>query len=64
VAASLPRPLRNSGVVARPGASNTVNASQPLGQAMPRLTGYPAFGVRLIAWPSLRWMFKLQPVEQ
>ena len=34
-----PRASRSSGVVARSGASSSVSASQPLGQAMPRFTG-------------------------
>ena len=36
---STPRAFFNSGVVARSGASSTARASQPFGQAMPRLTG-------------------------
>jgi hypothetical protein len=36
---SLPRALRSSGVVARSSAASGASASQPLGQAMPRLTG-------------------------
>ena len=34
-----PRALRRSGVVARSAARSGASASQPLGQAMPRLTG-------------------------
>src|SRR5262245_26763432 len=52
------------GAVARSGADKQARASQPFGQAMPRLTGYSTVGVRLTAAPSWRWMSSEQPVEQ
>ena len=60
----LPPASRRSGVVARSGASSTVSASQPFGQAVPRFTGYAGDGVRLTGAPSFRWTVRRQPVEQ
>ena len=50
------RSERRRGAVGR---FSTVSASQPLGQAMPRLTGYAVSGVRLTASPSSQ--MHLQP---
>ena len=55
---------RRSGVVARSGASSTVSASQPFGQAVPRFTGQAGVGVRLTGAPSFRWTVRRHPVEQ
>ena len=48
------RAPQSSGALARSGASRTLKASQPLGQAMPRFTGCSVVGVRLTASPSRR----------
>jgi hypothetical protein len=59
-----PPESRSNGIVPRSDAASGVSASQPFGQAMPRLTGCSGSGVRLTASPSRTWTFKPQPVEQ
>ena len=64
VGSGLPRLFFTSGVTARSLDSSTLRLPHPLGQAMPRLTGYSVAGVRPIASPRRKWMFSPHPVEQ
>ena len=50
-ARSRPPASRSMGDVARSGARSGASASHPLGQAMPRLTGYCVVGDRFTACP-------------
>ena len=56
--------FRSRGVVARSGAASGASASQPLGHARPRFTGYSGSGVRLTARPFCRCAWRPQPTEQ
>ena len=56
---------RRAAAGAWPGrARSGVSASQPLGQAMPRFTGWSSVGREADGPPSRRWMSSPQPVEQ
>ena len=63
-ARSRPPASLNMGEAARSGAPSGVSASQPLGQAMPRLTGCWLVGDRLTTCSFLKWTSRLQPTEQ
>ena len=59
-----PLEFRDKGVFALSGDLMGFKASQPFGQAIPRLTGYSLFGDKLTAFPSLIWREREQPTEQ